>query len=55
MNILKRLVKEEDGVETIEIVLILVVLIALVIVFKTQLTALLGKIFEKINSGATSV
>ena len=42
--------KQEDGVGVIEVVLILVVLIGLVIIFKSQITALLESIFKEINS-----
>lgn len=52
---LKRFFKEEEGVATIEIVLILVVLIALVILFKSQISSLLNKILKKVNSTATSI
>lgn len=55
MEITKRFFKEEEGVATIEIVLILVILIGLVLVFKTQIGALLTKIFGKINSSTDSV
>ena len=37
---------QEDGVGVIEIVLILVVLIGLVIIFKSQITELLNNILE---------
>ena len=40
--------KEEDGMGTVEIILIIVVLISLVMIFKSQLTNLVGSIFEKI-------
>lgn len=43
-------VGQEDGVGTVEMILILVVLIALVIIFKEQLTALVNDIFDKITS-----
>ena len=46
---LKRFLMEEDGVGVIEVVLILVVLIGLVIVFKTQINKLLTGIFTEIN------
>ncbi|GKX67428.1 Flp1 family type IVb pilin [Inconstantimicrobium mannanitabidum] len=55
MEITKRFFKEEEGVATIEIVLILVILIGLVLVFKQQIGALLTKIFTKINNSANSV
>ncbi len=40
---------QEDGIGTVEMILILVVLIALVIIFKNQLTALVNDIFDKIT------
>ena len=52
---LKRFLMEEDGVGVIEVVLILVVLIGLVIVFKTQINKLLTGIFTEINKQATEV
>lgn len=39
----------------VEAILILVVLIALVVIFKTQLTSLVGTIFEKITNEATGI
>lgn len=41
--------KQIKGSMVVEIILILVVLIALVAIFKTQLTGLVGDIFEKIT------
>ena len=51
----KRFWKEEDGIGTVEMILILVVLISLVIVFKKQLTSLVNTIFSKIRSKAGDV
>lgn len=51
----KSFLTDESGLSTIEVVLILVVLIGLVIVFKTQINALLNNIFSAINSQASSV
>ena len=45
----------EDGLGTIEVVLILVVLIGLVIVFKTQINKLLTSVFTEINKQAKEV
>lgn len=45
----------EDGLGTIEVVLILVVLIGLVIVFKTQINKLLTSVFAEINKQAKEV
>ena len=42
--------KEEKGIGGVEVILILVVLIGLVIIFKSQLTSLVESIFEKITS-----
>lgn len=46
---------EEDGMGTVEVILIIVVLIGLVIIFKSQLTSLVNTIFEKINKQANSI
>ena len=48
----KSFLMDEDGVGVIELVLILVVLIGLVIVFKTQINKLLTGIFTEINKQA---
>lgn len=50
-----RLCEEEDGISTVEIILIIVVLIGLVIIFKTQLTSLVNSIFGKIVSQSNSI
>lgn len=55
MNIIQRFIQEEDGIGVVEIILILVVLIALVAVFKDELTELVDKIFNKINSSAEGI
>ena len=52
---LKRFLMEEDGVGVIEVVLILVVLIGLVIVFKTQINKLLTGIFTEIKTGERGI
>lgn len=46
---------EEDGVGVVEVILILVVLIGLVIIFKSQLTALVNSIFKKITSQSNGI
>ncbi len=55
MEIAKRFIQEEDGVGVVEIILILVVLIGLVIIFKSQLTSLVNTIFEKISSQSSGI
>lgn len=46
----KDLCQEEDGMGTVEIILIIVVLVGLVIIFKSQITGLVETIFSKITS-----
>ena len=54
-NRIRNFIKEEDGIGTVEMILILVVLIGLVLIFKSQLTTLVNSIFDKINSQAGRV
>ena len=49
------LLKNEDGIGTVEMILILVVLIGLVLIFKEKLTSLVGDIFKTISSKSKSV
>ena len=41
---------EEDGMGTVEIILIIVVLVGLVIIFKEQITKIVNSIFKKITN-----
>ncbi len=41
--------KEEDGMGTVEIILIIVVLVGLVLIFKEQITDIVNSIFKKIT------
>ena len=54
-NTFGELLRDEEGIGVIEIVLILVVLIGLVIIFKGQINTLLQNIFEQIQSPSESV
>ena len=47
--------REEEGLGTVEIILIIVVLIGLVIIFKTQLRSLVETVFEKITADSNTV
>lgn len=47
--------RDHRGVGTVETILILVVLIALVLIFRTQLTTLVGKIFKAIGKSTDKV
>ena len=46
---------EKDGIGTVEIVLILVVLVALVLIFKDQILGLAESIFNQINKSVKGV
>ncbi len=47
--------RRDDGIGVVEIILILVVLIGLVIIFKSQLTSLVQTIFDKITSESARI
>ncbi len=47
--------REEDAIGVIEIILILVVLIGLVLIFKTQLTSLINSLLSKVTSQSESI
>ena len=51
----RALLENKDGVGVVEIILILVVLISLVVIFKSQLTSLVETIFEKITSESSGI
>ena len=44
-----------SGITVIELVLILVIIIALLLIFKNQLTSLINTIFEKITSESSRI
>ena len=52
---LKRIMTEERGIGVVEVILILVVLIGLVLIFKSQLTSLVKNIFQKITSESAGI
>jgi len=54
-NGIKSFLYEEDGIGTVEMILILVVLITLVIIFKSQLTSLVNTLFTNISKNAKSI
>ena len=49
------LMKEKKGIGVVEVILILVVLIGLAIIFKSQLTSLVQTIFQKITSESAGI
>ena len=50
-----QILKEDRGIGVVEMILILVVLIGLVIIFKSQLTSLVQTIFQKITSESAGI
>lgn len=52
---MREFLQEEEGMGTVEIILIIVVLIGLVIIFKAQLRSLVEKVFEKITSDSNTI
>ena len=58
MNWLKgmgQFLTEEEGMGTVEIILIIVVLVSLVILFKSQITSVANTIFKKITTQSNKV
>ena len=55
MKNLKNFIKEEDGMGTVEIVLIIVVLIALVAIFGDGIKSVLQTILKKIKKNANAI
>ena len=54
-NRFKQLMWDEQGITTVEIILILVVLIALVLIFKEEMTDIVNNIFKTITSQSGKV
>lgn len=51
----KEFMQEEDGMGTVEVILIIVVLIGLVIIFKNQLRTLVTNVFKKITEDSNTI
>lgn len=54
-RILEIIKKDNRGMGTVEMILIIVVLIGLVLIFKTQIQELAGTIFEKISVDSSAI
>ena len=52
---MREFIREEDGMETVEIILIIVVLVGLVIIFKGQIIQIINSLFQKITSQTGTV
>ena len=51
----KEIVREEDGMGTVEVILIIVVLVGLVMIFKGRITTIVENLFNKITTQTDSV
>lgn len=51
----KQILQDSSGMSVVELLLILVVIIALVLIFKTQLINLVNTIFDKITSESSGI
>lgn len=51
----KDFITDESGMGVVEIILIIVVLIAMVIIFKEQITELVNNIWKSINDSAKKI
>ncbi len=51
----KEFCKEEDGMGTVEVILIIVVLVGLVIIFKSQINGIINTLFNKISSQTNQI
>ena len=55
MQVIKEIWRDEKGIGTVEMILILVVLIGLVLIFKKQLTTSVNNIFKTISTESGKV
>ena len=51
----KQFIYEDDGVGTVEVVLILVVIVALVVIFRKEIKGIVEKALKKVQSDSDSV
>lgn len=54
-GIFKSFLEEEDGMGTVEIILIIVVLVGLVIIFKSQITDIVNTLFDGITTKTAQI
>lgn len=52
---IRTILREQGGITVIEVVLVLVVVIGLIVIFKSQLTDLIQSIFSKITSESAGI
>lgn len=49
MSLIKAYLKDDGGMGTVEIILIIVVLVGLVLIFREQITQIVNNLFDKIT------
>lgn len=54
-NKIRKILDDNSGMGTVEIILIIVVLIGLVLIFKNQIRELTGIIFQKISADSSAI
>ena len=55
MGLMKEFWDNEDGIGVAEIVLILVILIALIVIFKDKISTIISNAFSQIDDGAGTI
>ena len=55
MGLMKEFWDNEDGIGVVEIVLILVILIALIVIFKDKISTIISKAFSQSDDGAGTI
>ena len=55
MHLLQSFLRKDDGMGVVEVILIMVVLIAMVVIFRDQITALVASIWKSINQSAKNI
>ncbi|MBS5664135.1 Flp1 family type IVb pilin [Roseburia sp. AM59-24XD] len=55
MGLMKEFWDNEDGIGVVEIVLILVILIALIVIFKDKISTIISNAFSQIDDGAGTI
>ncbi len=49
-KMIKRFLKEEDGINTVEIVVVIAILVGLALLLKGQILGIINKIFGQLNN-----
>ena len=55
MKKITKIMRNNRGMGTVEMILIIVVLICLVLIFKTQISDLVGNVFQKISADSAAI